>query len=62
MVMTRAMKSSKQAAAKGIQMKISQKKFSFFSLLVSAGIKERQERGKVLQALGAQQAKGPVWL
>lgn len=57
--MTRAMKSSKQAAAKGTQMKISQKKFSFFSLLVSAGIKERQERGKVLQALTAGVTAGP---
>lgn len=59
MVMTRTRRTSKQAPVKGTQTKTSQKKFISFSLLVSAGIKERQERGKVLQALTAGVTAGP---
>lgn len=58
MVTTRIRRTSKQAPVKGTQMKISQKKFSSFSLLVSAGIKEIKER-KVLQALTAGVTAGP---
>lgn len=61
MVTTRIRRTSKQAPVKGTQMKISQKKFSSFSLLVSAGIKEIKEikERKVLQALTAGVTAGP---
>lgn len=43
MVTARARRSRRQAAAKGTQMKISQKKFISFFLLVSAGIEKRKD-------------------
>lgn len=47
MVMVRAVRSRRQATARITHITILQEKFRMFSLLVSAGMKEREERGKV---------------
>lgn len=54
-MIARAMRSRKQAAVKGTQMKMSHKKSSSFSLLVSAGIEKREGPPR------AGGARGPGW-